>query len=67
MLPTLMFGQFNTKGYDVSTSAAYKVVDGSKYYFNEGDEVMMIKFNKKAITIQKYDIKKKRVEKNFLL
>jgi hypothetical protein len=59
-MPLLLIAQFNTKGYKVETGDAYKVIDGSKHYFNQGNDVMMVKFTKKDIVIQKFDITRKK-------
>lgn len=58
-----MYGQIKTKGYEVSTSSPYEVVDaGSKYYFSSGEEVFMVKIQSKAIIIQKYDVLGKKLK-----
>lgn len=59
----MMFGQISSKDYKVSTSSAYDVVDGSKYYFSSDSEVKMVKFTRKEIILQKYDAVKKRLVK----
>ena len=62
LVPVMMFGQINPKNYDISTSSPYDVADArSKYYFSIGDEVMMVKVQRKAVVIQKYNVLSKKL------
>ena len=64
VLPLIMFGQVKTDSYDISTSKPYEVVDArAKYYFSQGDEVLMLKIQSKEIIIQKYDVLEKKLTK----
>jgi hypothetical protein len=63
-LPIVVFGQIKSDGYDISTSKPYEVVDArSKYYFSQGDNVLMLKIQRKEIIIQKYNVIDKKLTK----
>jgi len=58
LLPTLMFGQMKISDqFNVHTGFPYQVIDaGVKDYFYVGNEILMVKQDKKKIFIQKYDV-----------
>ncbi len=68
IIPSLSFGQYYSKDFDFNTGEAYPVVDAqNKFYFSNGDEILMIKKTDKQIIIQKYDVLEKKETKHKVL
>lgn len=43
-----------SKDFSYSVSDPYQVVDGTKYYFSKGDEILTVKYGKGVFTFQKF-------------
>ncbi len=59
LFPVLIFGQINApEMFNIHAGTPYRVIDTkSKYYFNLGENILMVKMQKKYIYVQKYNIK----------
>ena len=44
--------------YDYNVSKPYEAIDGEKYFFNYGEEIIMVKRDKKNIIVQKFSTDK---------
>lgn len=62
LLPVFLFGQLKSSDrFGVSTGKPYPVVDApTKLYFADGDDVDMVKLNRKNTILQRYSVNSKK-------
>lgn len=62
LLILISFNSYSQKSlsndYDYNVSKAYKAIDGEKYFFNYGDEIIVVKRDKNNILVQKFSTDK---------